>query len=765
MEPFSSCISPVMPQANRSRARAGDQSRAAGSDDADVSRQILMDERTADSMFIYSNQNLGGQPDPGGELPVYVNSEEQLEVNSASICTFDYGSSLDDQSLLRHVNLQKALGLEGPSRRPSLKSWSSCDKDLQLPRGKPDFGTDYHQGNDDEVLIDEDELQYHDRAEPYRLLPTKNYHAIERRSSPPAQYLINNETLKSESTSKFEYSLDSEEQSSNPKLLYNGPLASMGSHSTTSFLGPTVQRDRSTAPRMDEESHYDHQHVRNTVMRPRRRRHRNRFSRMDIIALMGSGFLFLAATIGIVAALLLGDANNSKNVATTGFVGQRLPESEETSSPSRSPVASPPKDTPTPGQSLSDAVESSEPSFNPSMVPTIKESSVPSVSPSERPSELPTVTKSDSPSVEPSRMASNIPSFSPSDQPSRMESDNPTATISMAPSETPSRAPTSFPSTLYPSHQPSEDISQVPSSFPSTLAPSSQPSKVLSQTPTAAYSDFPSSSMIPSSSSSPSTFPTSLPSSSGEPSFLPSENPLSQLMDLIVDRAPPRTATALQDPSSAQSQALQWVAGDESSQALSNERKIQRFALATVSFEVLQAQGSRIRKERRLAANTWLDEDDDECRWTGIFCDPLKRVTVINLAQRGLPGRLPPELALLKDSLQLLDFTNNQFSGEIPSEYGQLSLLRFFRVSRNNLSGNIPDSFASMRILQHLNVHRNQLSGPFPNHPLSQMLSLSQARMYFNNFTGTVDASVCAKGMSIFEVDCQLGATCASICY
>jgi len=168
---------------------------------------------------------------------------------------------------------------------------------------------------------------------------------------------------------------------------------------------------------------------------------------------------------------------------------------------------------------------------------------------------------------------------------------------------------------------------------------------------------------------------------------------------------------ALTDSSSPQSQAVQWLVNDPFSNDLSDQRQIQRFALATFSFSTSQAT-QRTRRHRQLFADQWLTGvEGDECSWKGIFCDSTKSVWAINLAQAGLPGQLPPEWALLKDSLQLLDVSNNNLSGTIPSEYGVLQGLKWLRINGNSLSGQFPSSLGNLKNLLHLQIHMNQLSG------------------------------------------------------
>ncbi|KAI3887903.1 hypothetical protein MKX03_012583, partial [Papaver bracteatum] len=68
------------------------------------------------------------------------------------------------------------------------------------------------------------------------------------------------------------------------------------------------------------------------------------------------------------------------------------------------------------------------------------------------------------------------------------------------------------------------------------------------------------------------------------------------------------------------------------------------------------------------------------------------------------------------DSLQIsLDFSQNELSGEIPSDLGKLSKLESLNLSHNKLMGLIPSSLDQMLSLTVVNISYNYLSGSIPN--------------------------------------------------
>ncbi|GKD46587.1 leucine-rich repeat protein [Tanacetum coccineum] len=85
----------------------------------------------------------------------------------------------------------------------------------------------------------------------------------------------------------------------------------------------------------------------------------------------------------------------------------------------------------------------------------------------------------------------------------------------------------------------------------------------------------------------------------------------------------------------------------------------------------------------------------------------------------------------------LLDFSNNNFSGNIPSELTALLKLQSLNFSGNGLSGRIPGNIGDMKSLQTLDLSLNRLSGELPM-SLSNLSFLSSFNVSFNNLTGRV---------------------------
>lgn len=99
--------------------------------------------------------------------------------------------------------------------------------------------------------------------------------------------------------------------------------------------------------------------------------------------------------------------------------------------------------------------------------------------------------------------------------------------------------------------------------------------------------------------------------------------------------------------------------------------------------------------------------------WWGVSVDDEGRVKWLVLAQNGLTGALPVELAQLA-KLTKLDLSSNELEGPIPSEFGGIRGLQILDLSGNSLSGLIPPEIGNIESLYWLQLNRNTLNGPIP---------------------------------------------------
>ncbi|KAI5557667.1 hypothetical protein BDE02_18G119300 [Populus trichocarpa] len=98
-----------------------------------------------------------------------------------------------------------------------------------------------------------------------------------------------------------------------------------------------------------------------------------------------------------------------------------------------------------------------------------------------------------------------------------------------------------------------------------------------------------------------------------------------------------------------------------------------------------------------------------------------------------------------------IDFSCNNFTGEIPSEIGNLSMIKALNLSHNNLTGPIPPTFSNLKEIESLDLSYNKLDGEIPPR-LIELFSLEVFSVAHNNLSGKTPARVAQ--FATFEESC-----------
>ncbi|PIM98379.1 Leucine-rich repeat protein [Handroanthus impetiginosus] len=98
------------------------------------------------------------------------------------------------------------------------------------------------------------------------------------------------------------------------------------------------------------------------------------------------------------------------------------------------------------------------------------------------------------------------------------------------------------------------------------------------------------------------------------------------------------------------------------------------------------------------------------------------------------------EVKHTKGLVNLIDLSNNNLEGKIPSVITKLVSLVGLNFSRNNLTGSILPSIGQLKELNFLDFSRNQLSGSVPT-SLSDLSSLGVLNLSYNNLSGRIPQS------------------------
>ncbi|KAE8727225.1 proline iminopeptidase [Hibiscus syriacus] len=95
------------------------------------------------------------------------------------------------------------------------------------------------------------------------------------------------------------------------------------------------------------------------------------------------------------------------------------------------------------------------------------------------------------------------------------------------------------------------------------------------------------------------------------------------------------------------------------------------------------------------------------------------------------------EFPSLLTTWMVIDFSSNQFSGEIPQTLGELHSLIVLNLSHNCLKGSIPSSFGDLSELESLALSSNKLHGRIPVE-LSNLGFLEVLNLSHNNLSGRI---------------------------
>ena len=122
--------------------------------------------------------------------------------------------------------------------------------------------------------------------------------------------------------------------------------------------------------------------------------------------------------------------------------------------------------------------------------------------------------------------------------------------------------------------------------------------------------------------------------------------------------------------------------------------------------------------------------------WYGVIADDSGRVIELNLSENELSGSIPPELGNLS-KLEWLVLSQNSLNGTIPSELSNLSKLSLMSVFSNELSGSIPPELGNLANLEGLSLGANRLSGTVPPE-LGSLTKLTLLYLHSNQLSGSI---------------------------
>ena len=143
--------------------------------------------------------------------------------------------------------------------------------------------------------------------------------------------------------------------------------------------------------------------------------------------------------------------------------------------------------------------------------------------------------------------------------------------------------------------------------------------------------------------------------------------------------------------------------------------------------------------------NAWLTPTH-ECSWGGIAChgdtdDKLvNTIDQIDFEDNNLGGTIPEELARLKN-MRFLSLEQGSMSGPIPAFIGSLSELLIIDFNYNKFTGTIPNEIYRLTKLRQLDLDNNELTGTI-SADVGMLSELEIVQLDHNLFEGQIPAEI-----------------------
>ncbi|XP_062000716.1 receptor-like protein 2 [Rosa rugosa] len=124
------------------------------------------------------------------------------------------------------------------------------------------------------------------------------------------------------------------------------------------------------------------------------------------------------------------------------------------------------------------------------------------------------------------------------------------------------------------------------------------------------------------------------------------------------------------------------------------------------------------------------------------FFQQAKNLTRFNVTNNDFSGYIPSSICVHSSSLiRLLDFSHNNFGGNLSRGLGNCSKLEVFRAGYNNLSGSLPEDIYYATALEEIAIPANSFYGGISNRILN-LTNLAILDLYLNNFSGMLPIDI-----------------------
>ncbi|KAL8232278.1 hypothetical protein R6Q57_002056 [Mikania cordata] len=118
---------------------------------------------------------------------------------------------------------------------------------------------------------------------------------------------------------------------------------------------------------------------------------------------------------------------------------------------------------------------------------------------------------------------------------------------------------------------------------------------------------------------------------------------------------------------------------------------------------------------------------------------------ILDISDNFFTGLIPDDrnkISMLPPFLWFLDLSKNLFSGPIPFSYNNFKMTKHIHLDSNKFSGSIPNYFRNLTEVLTLDIGNNYLSGRIPNF-LGELSNLRILLLGKNNFNGSIPRQLC----------------------
>ncbi|XP_039158850.1 probable LRR receptor-like serine/threonine-protein kinase At3g47570 [Eucalyptus grandis] len=131
------------------------------------------------------------------------------------------------------------------------------------------------------------------------------------------------------------------------------------------------------------------------------------------------------------------------------------------------------------------------------------------------------------------------------------------------------------------------------------------------------------------------------------------------------------------------------------------------------------------------------------------FLDSINSTSlqVLDISDNNFSGILPESIGNLSSQINRMTIENNRLSGNIPSSIGNLQGLELLSMGNNKFTGNIPDTIANLIELKYFSADMNKLTGNIPS-SIGNLTELMELILNGNNLQGRIPPNLSSNNFS-----------------